>query len=78
MSQEARTYKTAQAFRKALEDRLKKTSVAEKLDFQRLMREVAFDRLLARDGRILGDGDAGEAQPVMALRRIERAEDDVA
>lgn len=48
MSEEARTYKTAQAFRRALEDRLKKISVAEKLDLQRLMREVAFDRLLAR------------------------------
>src|SRR5205814_1411738 len=35
-------------FRRALEDRLKQKSKTEGLDLQRLMREVAFDRLLAR------------------------------
>ena len=43
-----RTYVTGKAFRRALEDRLKQKSAAEGLDLQRLMREVAFDRLLAR------------------------------
>lgn len=41
-------YTTPTAFRRALEDRLKHKSKAEGLDLQRLMREVAFDRLLAR------------------------------
>ncbi len=41
-------YATGKAFRRALEDRLKRKSAAEGLDLQRLMREVAFDRLLAR------------------------------
>lgn len=43
-----RKYATATAFRKALEDRLKAISAKEKLDLQRLLREVSFDRLLAR------------------------------
>jgi hypothetical protein len=41
-------YATATAFRRALEDRLQQWSVAENLDIQRLRRQVAFDRLLAR------------------------------
>ncbi|HOI41733.1 MAG TPA: nucleotidyl transferase AbiEii/AbiGii toxin family protein, partial [Elusimicrobiales bacterium] len=41
-------YATPAAFRRALEDRLKLRSRAEGTDFQRLMREVAFDRLLCR------------------------------
>lgn len=41
-------YATPAAFRRALEDRLKQKAKTEDLDFQRLMREVAFDRLLAR------------------------------
>ena len=41
-------YATPMAFRRALEDRLKQKSKTERLDLQRLMREVAFDRLLAR------------------------------
>ncbi len=41
-------YATPTAFRRALEDRLKQKAKKEELDLQRLMREVAFDRLLAR------------------------------
>ncbi len=41
-------YASATAFRRALEDRLQQWSVAETLDIQRLRRQVAFDRLLAR------------------------------
>ena len=43
-----RTYTTAGAFRRALEERLKKMSVAEQVDPNRLRRQVSFDRLLAR------------------------------
>jgi hypothetical protein len=43
-----KTYSTAFAFRRALEDRLKAASNAEGVDLQRLRRQVAFDRLLAR------------------------------
>jgi len=41
-------YASATAFRRALEDRLQQWSAAENLDIQRLRRQVAFDRLLAR------------------------------
>lgn len=41
-------YATAGAFRRALEDRLKVISETERLLLQRVRREVAFDRLLAR------------------------------
>ncbi len=43
-----REYRTAKAFRTALEDRLNKTAGAEKIQVNRLRRQVAFDRLLAR------------------------------
>ena len=43
-----RTYTTAGAFRRALEERLKNLSRAEQVDVNRLRRQVAFDRLLAR------------------------------
>ena len=43
-----RTYTTAGAFRRALEERLKRTSMSEQVDLNRLRRQVAFDRLLAR------------------------------
>ncbi|MBI4350966.1 MAG: nucleotidyl transferase AbiEii/AbiGii toxin family protein [Elusimicrobia bacterium] len=43
-----KTYASPAAFRRALEDRLKQKARNEGLDFQRLMREVSFDRLLAR------------------------------
>ena len=44
----AREYATASAFRRALEDRLNKTAQAEQVQINRLRRQVAFDRLLAR------------------------------
>lgn len=43
-----RAYTTAGAFRRALEERLKRTSMSEQVDLNRLRRKVAFDRLLAR------------------------------
>jgi Nucleotidyl transferase AbiEii toxin, Type IV TA system len=43
-----RTYATAGAFRKALEERLKSMSQTEQIDINRLRRQVSFDRLLAR------------------------------
>jgi len=45
---ESKRYATAAAFRRALEDRLKDTARREGVDLQRLRRQVAFDRLLAR------------------------------
>jgi hypothetical protein len=44
----SRIYQTAAAFRTALEDRLAKIAATESVDLQRLRRQVAFDRLLAR------------------------------
>ena len=41
-------YASAGAFRRALEDRLKRSAQVEKADVNRLRRQVAFDRLLAR------------------------------
>ncbi len=41
-------YASAGAFRKALEDRLRRIAQVEKVDVNRLRRQVAFDRLLAR------------------------------
>lgn len=43
-----KTYTTAGAFRKALEERLRKASVADQVDLNRLRRQISFDRLLAR------------------------------
>ncbi len=45
---EPKTYATAAAFRRALEDRLQDIARREGVDLQRLRRQVAFDRLLAR------------------------------
>lgn len=45
---EPRTYATANAFRIALETRLKTIAKEKGTDLQRLRRQVAFDRLLAR------------------------------
>ncbi len=47
-----REYATAQAFRKALEDRFQKTAETEQIQVNRLRRQVAFDRLLARLFRV--------------------------
>jgi hypothetical protein len=43
-----KTYTTAGAFRKALEERLRKASFADHIDLNRLRRQISFDRLLAR------------------------------
>ena len=43
-----RTYTTAGAFRRALEERLKRASLTDQVDPNRLRRQVSFDRLLAR------------------------------
>lgn len=43
-----KTYNSAFAFRRALEDRLAAAAKAENTDLQRIRRQVAFDRLLAR------------------------------
>src|SRR5437879_12856984 len=45
---EPKRYATAAAFRMALEDRLQDIARKEGVDLQRLRRQVAFDRLLAR------------------------------
>jgi len=50
-----RAYATAGAFRRALEERLKKTARTENVDLNRLRRQVSFDRLLAR---LFRDGSA--------------------
>lgn len=51
-----REYAGAGAFRRALEDRLHNRAKAEGVDLQRMRRQVAFDRLLARLSA--GDGPA--------------------
>jgi Nucleotidyl transferase AbiEii toxin, Type IV TA system len=43
-----KSYSTAFAFRRALEDRLNATSKTEGIDLNRVRRQVAFDRLLVR------------------------------
>jgi Nucleotidyl transferase AbiEii toxin, Type IV TA system len=43
-----RAYATAGAFRRALEERLKRASLTDEVDPNRLRRQVSFDRLLAR------------------------------
>jgi hypothetical protein len=43
-----RTYATAGAFRRALEERLKRASLTDQVDPNRLRRQVSFDRLLTR------------------------------
>lgn len=48
----SRKYAAGGAFRQALEERLKAISRDERTDFQRLCRQVAFDRFLARLARV--------------------------
>jgi hypothetical protein len=43
-----KTYTTAGAFRRALEERLKTEALKKQVDLNRLRRQVSFDRLLAR------------------------------
>jgi hypothetical protein len=42
------TFKNSQDFRKSLEVRLQRTAKEKGIDLQRIRRQVAFDRLLAR------------------------------
>jgi hypothetical protein len=43
-----KTYTTGGAFRRALEERLKRASLTDQIDLNRLRRQVSFDRLLGR------------------------------
>lgn len=64
-----RTYSSPGAFRQALEERLKQIAQQEETDFQRLCRQVAFDRFLARlvaNNWILKGGYAMELRFVAA------------
>jgi hypothetical protein len=87
---EPKTYTSGGAFRRALEERLKKTSQTEQTDINRLRRQVSFDRLLARlfhDGSVpwmLKGGYALELRFKMArstvdidltMRRVDNASD---
>jgi len=44
----SKTYSTSGAFRRALEERLKRAALSDQIDLNRLRRQVSFDRLLAR------------------------------
>lgn len=48
MAESSRSYRTATAFRRALEDRLKATQVESRLPLDRLRKQAAAQRLLAR------------------------------
>jgi hypothetical protein len=50
----SRSYKTGEAFRTALEERLAQIARQESIDLQRVRRQVAFDRLLARLAKVRG------------------------
>jgi hypothetical protein len=43
-----RTYATSAAFRRAPKESLKRASLSDRIDLNRLRRQVSFDRLLAR------------------------------
>lgn len=71
-----KTYRTAFAFRRALEDRLAAAAKSERIDLRRMRRQVAFDRLLAR---LLAEGNppcrlkGGYAlEPKLAVARSTR------
>jgi hypothetical protein len=74
---EPKKYTTAGALRRALEERLKKTSQTEQTDINRLRRQVSFDRLLARlfhDGSVpwvLKGGYALELRFKMARSTVD-------
>src|SRR5947208_11860088 len=48
MMRSPKRYATAEAFRRVLEDRLKRASLTDQIDPNRLRRQVSFDRLRAR------------------------------
>jgi hypothetical protein len=64
----SRKYSTAGAFRQALEERLKTISRDERTDFQRLCRQVAFDRFLARLAHVDNPGWILKGGYAMELR----------
>jgi len=73
-----RDYKSARAFRQALETRLKRVAEEEGADIQRLRRQVAFDRLLARVFSDFQEGWALKGGYAFELRTSEaRATRDV-
>ncbi len=51
---DSRSYQTGSALRTALEERLAQIARRESIDLQRLRRQVAFDRFLARPARVPG------------------------
>lgn len=74
----ARIYESARAFRQALEARLKGLAETEGADIQRLRRQIAFDRLLARLFSTSQKGWALKGGYALELRTIEaRATRDV-
>ncbi|MDQ6693455.1 MAG: hypothetical protein M3014_03410 [Chloroflexota bacterium] len=64
MPQPAQRYQTSEAFRTALEARLKHLS--EQIDLARLRRIVAFERLLAR--LFTQEGESAEVDPPWMLK----------
>jgi hypothetical protein len=52
---DSRSYQTGSALRTALEERLARIARRESIDLQRLRRQVAFDRVLARLARVPGN-----------------------
>lgn len=66
-----RTYTSPQAFKQALEQRLREASV-DGVDFARRRQLVVFDRFLARIVAVLGDAAMLKGGLVLELR-LERA-----
>lgn len=65
-----RTYSSPEAFRKALEDRLRKLAPGPRLNRQRQL--LVFDRFLARIDRVLGEAATLKGGLVLELR-LDRA-----
>ncbi|MDP1923026.1 MAG: nucleotidyl transferase AbiEii/AbiGii toxin family protein [Myxococcales bacterium] len=65
-----RTYSSPEAFRKALEDRLRKLAPGPRLNRQRQL--LVFDRLLARIDQVLGEAATLKGGLVLELR-LDRA-----
>lgn len=63
-----RRYGSGSALRTALEERLKRISREEMIDLQRLRRQVAFDRFLARLFRLPGSDRVLKGGYAMELR----------
>jgi len=67
---QSRKYASPGAFRQALEQRLKSISLVDGTDFQRLCRQVAFDRFLARVIRIPAEDWVLKGGYAMELRFV--------